>query len=121
MQLGNLLNMALSIIPRSTFSLERYTGSAINSIGLVGSTFSAPVEVSGIVQAVENSAYKALGLEFGKNYIQVWGETEMIGLDKQKVADHIVYNGRSFNVEKSTDWITYNGWSSVVAVEDKKG
>jgi hypothetical protein len=115
----NLLNLANSIIPRSTFDFRKYTGSATNSIGIRGPTYASDVAVSGIVQAVDNAAYQALKLEFGKNYIQVWGEVEMLGLDKQEGADQIIYNNRTYNVEKSTDWMVYNSWTSVIAVEDK--
>jgi len=117
--MGNLLNLAMSVIPRVQFGVEKYVSNSTNSIGIKAPIYATPVSFWGCVQAVENSAYQKLNLEFGKNYIQVWGETDILGLDKQEVADRIVYNGRTFNVEKSTDWMDYNGWSSVIAVEDK--
>lgn len=117
--MNNLLNAALSIIPRVEFQLKKYESKSENDIGNVVATFSDSVTIYGCVQAVENSAYQSLGLEFGKNYIEVWAETEMLGLDKQDFGDRIIYNGSTYNVVKSTDWMNYNSWTSVVAVEDK--
>jgi len=120
--LGNLLNLAHSIIPTSTFQVQKYSGTnTVSEIGFKIPIFNAPVDVEkGIVEAVENAAYRNLGLEFGKNYIQAWSSVGMLGLDRQEVADQIIYNGMVYNVEKSTDWVTYNEWGSVIAVEDKK-
>jgi hypothetical protein len=117
--MNNLLNLAMSIIPRVEFQVEKYAAKATNELGNVVATFSDAVTVQGCVQAVENSAYQDLGLEFGKNYIEAWAEIAMLGLDKQDTADRITYNGATYNVVKSTDWLNYNGWTSVIAVEDK--
>lgn len=117
--MNNLLNSALSIIPRVPFQVQKFQSETINAIRVKVAAYSAPVDVFGIVEAVDNAAYQQLGLEFGKNYIQVWGEIGMLGLDKQEIADRILFNGKTFNVVKSTDWLFYNGWSSVIAVENK--
>jgi len=117
--MNNVLSMALSIIPRVPFMLKRFSSRTRSDIGLIVPTYSDPVEVWGIVQAVDNSAYQQLGLEFGKNYISVWAEIAMQGIDKQEVADQIIYDSKTFNIITSTDWINYNGWSSVIAVEAK--
>ena len=117
--MNNLLASALSIIPRVPFQVQKFDTEAINDLGYKVPVFSAQIDALGIVEAVDNATYQQLGLEFGKNYIQVWGELEMLGLDKQEIADRIIFNGKTFNVVKSTDWLFYNGWSSVIAVEDK--
>jgi hypothetical protein len=111
--------MAMRIIPRVQFQVKKFVSQEISDIGFVVSTYDEPVTVWGCVQAVDNSAYQQLGLEFGKNYISVWAEIAMLGIDKKEVADQIIYDSKTFNVVKSTDWINYNGWSSVIAVESK--
>lgn len=117
--MNNLLRQALSIIPKSTFTLSRYSSETINSIGYAVNVFLSALPQSGIIQAVQNSEYQKLGLDFTQNYIEVWAETQINGIDKQAVADQIGYNGETFNVIKSNDWSTYNGWSSCIAVQDK--
>jgi hypothetical protein len=117
--MNNLLADALSIIPRSTFQLKKFVSQSTNERGIVVPTYAAPVSVSGIVEAVKNTAYQALGLEFGKNYIRAWGEVSMAGIDTQEVADRIIYNGKTYTIINTTDWLLYNGWTSVIAVEDK--
>jgi hypothetical protein len=118
--MNNLLKMALSIIPRVQFQVKRFASQVPNDIGLTVPTYAAPVTVWGCVQAVDNSAYQQLGLEFGKNYIAVWAEIAMLGIDKQEVSDQIIYDSKTFNVVTSTDWMNYNGWSSIIAVESKE-
>jgi len=117
--MNNLLQMAMNIIPRVQFQHKAFVSQEPNDIGFVIPTYGDPVTVWGCVQAVENSAYTQLGLEFGKNYISVWGQIAMLGIDKQEVADQIIYDSKTFNVVKSTDWMNYNGWTSVIAVEVK--
>jgi hypothetical protein len=117
--MNNLLKMALSIIPKSAFTLESFSSKTTNTLGYSVNVFSTAEAQSGIVQVIQNSTYQSLGLDFSQNYIEVWAETAINGLDKQEVADRIIYNGGTYNVIKSNDWSVYNGWSSVVAVEDK--
>lgn len=118
--MNNLLADALSVIPRSEFQIKKFVSQIPNERGILVPVYAAPVSVSGIVEAVKNTAYLALGLEFGKNYIRAWGEVSMSGIDTQEVADRIIYNGRTYTVISATDWVLFNGWTSVVAVEDKR-
>lgn len=117
--MNNLLSKALSVIPQSIFTVENFLSRTANDYGIYVNTYDEPVTATGIIQAVENSAYQTLGLEFGKYYVQVWSLTTLRGIDKQEVADRIIYNSQTFNVIKSVDWMTYNGWNSVIAVEEK--
>lgn len=117
--MNNLLSDALSVIPRSVFQVKKFSSKTVNERGIVVPVYADPVSVSGIVEAVKNTAYQALGLEFGKNYIMAWAEYSMAGIDTQEVADRIIYNGKTYTVINTTDWLLYNGWTSVIAVEDK--
>ncbi len=118
--MNNLLSQAFSVIPKVSFQVKRFKSKIVNGFGIVVPVYYTPVTVRGIIQAVENSAYQALGLDLAKNYITAWANYEMQGLDTHEVADQIIYNGRKFNVIKRTDWTAYNGWNQVLAVEDKQ-
>ena len=117
--MNNVFEMAMAAIPRVEFSVQKFVSRAPNDFGVLINVYTAPVSYWGCVQPVKNTKYEALGLQFGKNYITVWGEVEMNGIDRQAVADRILYNGKTFNVVSSSDWMAYNGWSSVIAVEEK--
>ena len=118
--MNNLLSQALSIIPQSSFQVQNFTGSTINNLGIRVPVWSTAENAFGIVQAVKNSTYQQLGLEFGKKYIAVWSNTDLKGLDDQGVSDQVIYNGKTFNVVNSAaDWKTYNGWNAAICAEVK--
>jgi len=117
--MNNLLNSALSIIPKSAFTIEKFSSNSVNALGYEVNVYSSAVAGVGIVEAVQNSAYQKLGLDFAKNYIEVWANSELSGIDKQESADRIIYNGGTYTVINSNDWNIYNGWSSALAVKNK--
>ena len=58
MMFNNLLNTALSIIPKQKFLYKKYISTRINDIGIKEDLYDVPIEVEGSVQAVQKSMYQ---------------------------------------------------------------
>lgn len=120
MQLGNLLEAALSLLPPVAFEYRIYTGEGLNDFGISVPQYSEWKTCWGMVQPVEASQYEAFNLDYSKRAINVWGSIDLNTLDVQDHPDQVRFQGRIFNTEQCTDWLGYNGWHCFVCTEDKR-
>ena len=82
---GNLLKRAFRLIPTQTFQYCAFTGKSVNAMGMFENSYSEPVEVNGSIQALEQSQYEQLGLDFEKNYRIVYAPIQMKGLEYGRI------------------------------------
>ena len=114
---SNLLTSALTIICRDSFQYLRFNTITTNEIGLDVRDYDQPITRSGSVQSVDVSDIKNMGLDFTKSYIQVWTETPVNAVERDRSGDQIIWNGRRFEIQGETDWNAVDGWNSFTAVE----
>lgn len=126
----NLLELVLPMISNiidpsmSVFKFRSLVGETINDIGVKVPTYdyewsNAP-SCQGSVQPVQRSRYEALGLDWSKNYIQVWGSVVLKDLGVARQPSQIFWQGRTWNVTALTEWNPHNGWMNCTAAEDKR-
>jgi hypothetical protein len=115
--LGNLLNMALSIIPKQAFQYYANTGRTIQPNGQYLATYAAPLPLSGSVQPVPRELYERYGLDLIKNYFTFFVSQNVMDITRNFSGDAFVYNGNYFQCEQKTDWFSYNGWDAILAIQ----
>ncbi len=113
---SNLLATALTVICPQSFQLFRYQGKTINAIGLDVHVYDAPVDLRGSIQAVGSEVYGDRGLDFQKQYIDVWVEANVSDLFRARASDQIAFNGRRYQVVDENDWFPIDGWDKFLAV-----
>lgn len=115
---NNLLNQALSIIPKQSFTYIKYQGQTINELGIKQDVYDTAIEVQGSVQAISQDMYEKLGLDWSKKYIQIYSSLDIRNTDNDQVSpDKIVWNGKNYLVTKATNWYQQDGWTNIIAVE----
>ncbi|MBQ2284583.1 MAG: hypothetical protein II244_02825 [Clostridia bacterium] len=120
---NNLLKKALKLIPGESYQYLKYQGEIINDFGISVPSYATPVIITpqnGIVQSPENSLYQQLGLSLDKNYKIFYGATSILGNEAQPQPDRFIYDGKTFETVRNTDWFNYDGWCGVLAVEIKR-
>ncbi len=117
MILGNLLNQALSIIPRQAFTYYAFTSRVTNDVGYDVPSYADPETLYGSVQAIPRSTYQFQGLDLQKNFINVYVSKEVIDIGRDVSGDQIVFNGKRFQCESATDWYGIDGWLCILCVE----
>ena len=118
--LPNLFEMATKVIPPETIQYYHFTGDEINSIGKSVPTYADPIDVKASVQPVGDDFYKALGLDFQKEYYYVYSNQRMYGINEQNQPDCVAFHGHTYMVHKNCHWDEYNGWGYVMVVKDEK-
>lgn len=118
MKLPNLFLMATSVIPPETIQYMHFTGEEVNSIGLSIPTYTQPIKIKASVQPVGDDFYKALGLDFQKEYYYVYSNQRMYGVNEQAQPDRLTFHGYNWTVHKNCHWDEYNGWGYVMVVKD---
>ena len=114
----NLLNQALSIIPKQKFSYIKYKGVTVNELGIKEDTYEDAIDFEGSVQAISQDMYEKLGLDWSKKYIQIYSSLDIRNTDNDQVSpDKIVWNGKNYLVTKATNWYQQDGWTNIIAVE----
>lgn len=115
---NNLLNQALSIIPKQNFTYIKYKGVTVNELGIKQDTYETPVDFEGSVQAISQDMYEKLGLDWSKKYIQIYSSLDIRNTDNDQVSpDKIIWNGKEYIVTKVTNWYQQDGWTNIIAVE----
>jgi hypothetical protein len=117
---SNLLQKALRLIPGESFQYLKFLGEQANAMGIKVPTYATPITVFGSVQSPENSLYQQLGLDLDKNYKLFYGSTAIKGNETQPQPDKFIYEGKTFETVRNSDWFTYDGWCGVLAVEIKR-
>ena len=112
MELGNLLELALSVLPAVNFYYRHYTGEQRNELGVKIPTYGEWLSCRGMVQPVQRSKYEDLGLDFAKNYINVWGTlTGKIAMFAMILSDSL----ESQNVFRGVAPITSENVADIIA------
>lgn len=116
----NLLQKALKLIPGESYQYLKYVSDEANALGIKVPTYADPVTIIGSVQSPDNSLYEQMGLNLDKNYKIFYGSTDIKGNELQPQPDRFIYDGKTFETVRNTDWFNYDGWCGVLAVEIKR-
>lgn len=117
---NNLLQKALNLIPPVSFEYEQFIGEQANEMAIMVPTYAEPVTIKGSVQSPENSLYEQLGLSLDKNYKIFYGSAAIKGNETRPQPDRFIYDGKTYETVKNSDWFNYDGWCGVLAVEIKR-
>lgn len=116
---GNLLNQALTLIPKQNFIYRKFSSSQINDYGIKVDVYDTDIVFEGSVQAVDSKMYQALGLDFSKKYIQIFSSLNIQNVNRgQETPDKIIWNNKEYLVVNCSDWYIQDGWTNILAVEN---
>lgn len=116
---GNLLNQALTLIPKQKFIYRKFNSSQINDYGIKVDTYDNDIEFEGSVQAVDSKMYQQLGLDFSKKYINIYSSLNIKNVNReQETPDKIIWNNKEYLVVNCSDWYKQDGWTNILAVEN---
>lgn len=115
----NLLGVTQSVIGRQQYQYVEWTGRTTNAQGYDIDTFAAPVDREAGIYPMSREAIRTNGLDFEKQYIQIF-DTELIELlSRNRNADRIIFNGSEWRaLPTSNDWRVSGGWNQVIAVRE---
>lgn len=114
---SNILSMALRVIGKQCFQYYAYTSRTLNSIGLYDAIYAPPIPLSGSVQPVPRDLYERYGLDFQRNYINVYLQRSVIDVSRDVSGDQIVFNGVTYQCLSKTPWDAIDGWDAVLCVQ----
>lgn len=112
----NLLGLALGAIGAQRAQLAKFTGQTTNAVGHRVASYAAPVPIVASVQPVSEKVYQAMGLDFNKDYVTIRTQANAVAVDRDGKGDKVLYNGKTYLCESSTDWAAQAGWVAIVAV-----
>lgn len=117
---NNLLNRAFTLIPQQEFTFCKFISKEVNEQGLFVNTYAEPKKCKGSIQAVDQSLYEKLGLDFEKAYRLVYASIFMEGVNTQNTPDKLIFEGKTWKVVRETPWYSVDGWCGIMVVEDKE-
>lgn len=115
----NLLGVTQSVIGRQEYQYLEWLGRTTNDEGYDIDEFAAPVDREAGIYPMSRESIRENGLDFEKQYIQIF-DTELIGLlSRNRNADRIRFNGSKWRaLPSSNDWTPSGGWNMVIAVRE---
>lgn len=120
---SNLLEDAFEAIDTITIQYLRFAGRSLNPVGQYVASFEPPLPVEASCQAVQRNTYVELGLDFQKQYVQIYASIGVTDLDRDVTGDRFILpDGRVYQCENQLDWFTFDGvvppgWVGVLCVK----
>lgn len=114
----NLLSITQSVIGQQEYQYIEWLGTVTNSQGYNVDSWSDPIDRQAGIYPMNRESIQRNGLDFDKQYIQIY-DTELIDLLSQgNNADRLVFNGHLWRaLPTSNDWQPSGGWNQVMAVK----
>ncbi len=113
----NVLNMAMKVVGKQTFTYFKFRNRVTNYIGTDDSIFEAPVSVQGQVQAVPRNLYEIYGLDLQRTYLTFFISKAILDVERDVSGDQIQFGSERYQCLSETDWHAINGWTQVLAVK----
>lgn len=114
---SNLLKQAFSLIAQQTFDYYEFVSRTPNAVGQDVTTYAAPVAVLGSVQPVPRNLFQQNGLDFQRNYVNVYLQQGVIDVDRDVSGDQIVFQSNRYQVMSKTPWFGIDGWDAMLCVQ----
>ena len=114
---SNILNAALSVIGSQYFDYYKFLARQTNTIGVDVTVYENPILLSGSIQPVPQNTYAAMGLDFQKNYINIYVSKDTLDINRDISGDKIIFNNEQYKCVSNTDWFAMDGWTSILAVK----
>lgn len=115
---GNLLGMASRLIGLDKIDHWKFQKNVEDGAGVLQPIYAtAPLVIYGSVQPVPRSMYEQNGLDFQRDFFNVYTSAVLSDLRRDKAPDMLDWNGRRFNVESKTDWAKQDGWKGALCCD----
>lgn len=116
---GNLLNAALSVIPKQTVQWLRFKERGFTDDGKPTSIYYPAIPVVGSWQAVDAYTMQQLGLDTQQVHRQLYTSNPIAGIARGVGADRLIADGFYYAVVGETDWYAQDGWRRVIATRQE--
>jgi hypothetical protein len=114
---SNLLKQAAKVIKLTPIQYYPFNSRTLNSARVWVPAFGDPITIMASAQAVPRSKYTFMGLDFQRNYIEIWAKYNIVDLERDVAGDQFAVYGKRFQIESQNTWWAQDGWSSGLAVE----
>ncbi len=114
---SNLLNLAMSVVQKQTLGYLAYKGRTLASNGDYVPAYAAPVTVYGSIQPIKRNLYMQQGLDFQKNYVNIFVPQSIKDIKRASAGDQITFNEKTFQVLSNESWFQMDGWDQTLCVE----
>lgn len=114
---GNLLNLALSAIKKQEMQYLAYAGRTVVSNGDYVAQYAAAKIVYGSIQPIHRTLYSQQGLDFQKNYCNIFVPQDVEDVRRASAGDQFIFNKKTFQVQSNEAWFQMDGWDQCLCVE----
>ncbi|ATW57887.1 hypothetical protein CNR33_00041 [Pseudomonas phage tabernarius] len=114
---SNLLNQAFTSINQQNVLYRAFSGRTLNSQRQYISGFAEPGGFRCSVQSVDRSQYVQFGLEFQRNYVELFASLDLVDLERDSAGDQFIYAWRIYQLESQGTWKEQDGWANAMAID----
>lgn len=113
---SNILKKAMSVIAPQQLIYYPFLSRTPNANGDDVNTYGRPKQVKGNIQPVPRSLYEIQGLDFQKDFYNIYIPQAVLDISRDVGGDKFVWNCRTFQALSKTDWMGIDGWVQVLCV-----
>lgn len=117
MKFDNLLNKALSILPKYQATWFKFDGLTVDDRGREKASYIDNGVIKGSLQPVSLNTVIELGLDNSKEYINFYTSHDLSNTKRDGSPDYLEIDGVRYDVLDVTDWIKIDGWKGVLCIK----
>lgn len=104
----NVLDAALSVLPKQVITYKKFKGRACGPIGLIINTYYAPVSVIGSIQPADAQTLYQMGIANTGDIWTLWVKSNVLSTSELDSNDIIIdEEGNVYNIFRSDKWSSY--------------
>lgn len=104
----NVLNAALSVLPKQAITYKKFKGRLPNAIGIMVNTYETPVTVTGSIQPADAQTLYQMGIANTGDIWFLWVKGNVLSTSELDSNDIIVdSSGNIYNIFRSDKWSSY--------------
>ena len=113
---SNILKTALSVLASQKIQYLAFVSRSNNAIGMLVPVYAAAITIRGSVQPVPRSIMERLGLDFQKQYVNIFVPNDVVDIERDVSSDKFQYGGKTYQGLSSTAWYSVDGWNEILCI-----
>ena len=115
---SNILTDAFAAIETLQCKYVPWKTRSLNEVGQWISLYGTAVDVEASVQAVDRDMYVEQGLDFQKDYVQIYSSVDASNIDRNTTGDRFILpDGKMYQIESTRTWFLMDGWMCALCIK----
>ena len=115
--MNNLLNTALSVLPKTKAKWYQFDKLEVDDRGREKATYKEPVNIVGNFQAMDIKTIQEMGLDTNKEYKVFYTSNNIKQVQRDTSPDYLEILEDKYDILDNNNWFKINGWNGFLCIK----